>query len=208
MQYWAYHGYFVIYCNPRGGEGRGNEFGLLSGKFGTIDYDDLMAFCDAALKAYPDMDGAHMGVTGGSYGGFMTNWIIGHTNRFAAAASQRSISNFVSMEGTSDIGTLFAKGQVMATTHTNVEKMWQHSPLKYADKCTTPTLFIHAEQDYRCWMVEALQMYTALINNGVRTRLCLFHNENHELSRGGRPKGRVRRLTEITDWMDQFLKAN
>ena len=208
MQYWAYHGYFVIYCNPRGGEGRGNEFGLLSGKFGTIDFDDLMAFCDEALKAYPDMDGEHMGVTGGSYGGFMTNWIIGHTNRFAAAASQRSISNFVSMEGTSDIGTLFAKGQVMATTHTNVEKMWQHSPLKYADTCTTPTLFIHAEQDYRCWMVEALQMYTALINNGVRTRLCLFHNENHELSRGGKPKGRVRRLTEITNWMDQFLKAN
>ena len=85
--------------------------------------------------------------------------------------------------------------------------MWQQSPLKYADKCTTPTLFIHAEQDYRCWMVEALQMYTTLINNGVRTRLCLFHNENHELSRGGRPKGRVRRLTEITEWMDQFLKA-
>lgn len=94
----------------------------------------------------------------------------------------------------------------MATTHTNVEKMWMHSPLKYADKCTTPTLFIHAEQDYRCWMVEALQMYTTLINNGVRTRLCLFHNENHELSRGGRPKGRIRRLSEITDWMDAFLK--
>lgn len=207
MQYWAYHGYFVIYCNPRGGEGRGNEFGLLSGRFGTIDYDDLMAFCDKALEAYPDMDEHRMGVTGGSYGGFMTNWIIGHTGRFAAAVSQRSISNFVSMEGTSDIGTLFARGQILATTHTNVDKMWQQSPLKYADKCTTPTLFIHAEQDYRCWMVEALQMYTTLINNGVRTRLCLFHNENHELSRGGRPKGRVRRLTEITEWMDQFLKA-
>lgn len=206
MQYWAYRGYFVIYCNPRGGEGRGNEFGMLSGRFGTIDYDDLMAFCDQALAAYPAMDAARMGVTGGSYGGFMTNWIIGHTGRFAAAVSQRSISNFVSMEGTSDIGTLFAQGQVMATTHTNVEKMWMHSPLKYADKCTTPTLFIHAEQDYRCWMVEALQMYTTLINNGVRTRLCLFHNENHELSRGGRPKGRIRRLSEITDWMDAFLK--
>lgn len=207
MQYWAYHGYYVIYCNPRGGEGRGNEFGLLSGRFGTIDYDDLMAFCDEALKAYPDMDGQHMGVTGGSYGGFMTNWIIGHTDRFAAAASQRGIANFVSMEGTSDIGTLFAKGQIQATTHTDVEKMWRQSPLKYADQCKTPTLFIHAEQDYRCWMVEALQMYTTLINNGVRTRLCLFHNENHELSRGGRPKGRIRRLTEITNWMDQFLKA-
>lgn len=207
MQYWANHGYFVIYCNPRGGEGRGNEFGLLSGKFGTIDYDDIMAFCDAALEAYPAMDAGRMGVTGGSYGGFMTNWIIGHTDRFAAAASQRGISNFVSMEGTSDIGTLFAKGQVNATTHTDVEKMWRHSPLKYADRCKTPTLFIHAEQDYRCWMVEALQMYTALINNGVPTRLCLFHNENHELSRSGKPNARIRRLTEITNWMDRYLKT-
>ena len=206
MQYWANHGYFVVYCNPRGGEGRGNEFGFLSGRFGTVDYDDLMEFCDEVLKAYPAVDAQRMGVTGGSYGGFMTNWIIGHTNRFAAAVSQRGISNFVSMEGTSDIGTLFAKGQIGATTHTNVEQMWSSSPLKYADQCTTPTLFIHAEEDYRCWMVEALQMYTAVMHNGVQTRLCLFHNENHELSRGGRPKGRIRRLQEITNWMDAFLK--
>ena len=206
MQYWANHGYYVIYCNPRGGESRGNEFGYICGRFGTIDYDDIMAFCDEALKAYPDMDEKHMGVTGGSYGGFMTNWIIGHTNRFAAAASQRGIANFVSMEGTSDIGTLFAERQILATTHTNLEKMWNQSPLKYADRCTTPTLFIHSEEDYRCWMVEALQMYSTLIHHGVPTRLCLFHGENHELSRGGKPKGRIRRLQEITAWMDKYLK--
>ena len=206
MQYWANHGYYVIYCNPRGGESRGNEFGYICGRFGTIDYDDIMAFCDEALKAYPDMDEKHMGVTGGSYGGFMTNWIIGHTNRFAAAASQRGIANFVSMEGTSDIGTLFAERQILATTHTNLDKMWNQSPLKYADRCTTPTLFIHSEEDYRCWMVEALQMYSTLIHHGVPTRLCLFHGENHELSRGGKPKGRIRRLQEITAWMDKNLK--
>jgi len=206
MQYWANHGYYVICCNPRGGESRGNEFGYICGRFGTIDYDDIMAFCDEALKAYPDMDEKHMGVTGGSYGGFMTNWIIGHTNRFAAAASQRGIANFVSMEGTSDIGTLFAERQILATTHTNLEKMWKQSPLKYADRCTTPTLFIHSEEDYRCWMVEALQMYSTLIHHGVPTRLCLFHGENHELSRGGKPKGRIRRLQEITAWMDKYLK--
>ena len=206
MQYWANHGYYVIYCNPRGGESRGNEFGYICGRFGTIDYDDIMAFCDEALKAYPDMDEKHMGVTGGSYGGFMTNWIIGHTNRFAAAASQRGIANFVSMEGTSDIGTLFAERQILATTHTNLDKMWNQSPLKYADRCTTPTLFIHSEEDYRCWMVEALQMYSTLIHHGVPTRLCLFHGENHELSRGGKPKGRIRRLQEITAWMDKYLK--
>ncbi|MDO4321101.1 MAG: S9 family peptidase [Lachnospiraceae bacterium] len=206
MQYWAQHGYFVIYCNPRGGEGRGNEFGMLCGRFGTIDYEDLMAFCDHVLEEYPAIDHGRMGVTGGSYGGYMTNWIIGHTDRFAAAVSQRGISNFVSMEGTSDIGTSFAQRQVMASTHTDIAKMWDSSPLKYADRCVTPTLFIHAEQDYRCWMVEALQMYTALIHHGVRTRLCLFHNENHDLSRSGRPGSRIRRLREITDWMDEFLK--
>ena len=206
MQYWASLGWFVIYANPRGGEGRGNEFGLLHARFGTIDYDDLMAFCDEALKAYPAMDASRMGVTGGSYGGFMTNWIIGHTDRFCAAAAQRGISNFISMEGTSDIGRLFAEGQIGSRTHTDVAKMWEQSPLKYADNCTTPTLFIHSEEDYRCWLVEALQMYTALINQGVETRLCLFHHENHELSRGGRPKGRVRRLTEITNWMAKHFE--
>ena len=84
--------------------------------------------------------------------------------------------------------------------------LWKQSPLKYADRCTTPTLFIHSEEDYRCWMVEALQMYSTLIHHGVPTRLCLFHGENHELSRGGKPKGRIRRLQEITAWMDKYLK--
>ena len=110
------------------------------------------------------------------------------------------------MPGTSDIGTLFAERQILATTHTNLDKMWKQSPLKYADRCTTPTLFIHSEEDYRCWMVEALQMYSTLIHHGVPTRLCLFHGENHELSRGGKPRGRIRRLQEITAWMDKYLK--
>jgi len=205
MQYWAAHGYFVICCNPRGSDGRGNDFGYLKGRFGEIDYEDLMAFCDEVLRRYPEMDKDRMGVTGGSYGGYMTNWIIGHTDRFAAAASQRGLSNFVSMEGTSDIGRLFVTMQVGASTHTDLEKMWYHSPLKYADRCKTPTLFIHADQDLRSYMVEALQMYTALINNGVPTRLCLFHNENHDLSRQGRPRSRIRRLEEITEWMDRYL---
>lgn len=206
MQYWAGQGYFVLFCNPRGSAGRGNAFGNISGKFGTIDYDDIMAFCDHVLEAYPAIDPARVGVTGGSYGGYMTNWIIGHTDRFAAAASQRSISNFVTMEGTSDIGATFTAGQVLASTHTDVKTMWEHSPLRCAGYCKTPTLFIHSEQDYRCWMVEALQMYTTLIHNGVPTKLCLFHGENHELSRSGHPKSRVRRLQEITAWMDRFLK--
>ena len=86
------------------------------------------------------------------------------------------------------------------------DQAWWHSPLKYADKCTTPTLFIHSDEDYRCWMADALQMFTALRMHGVPTRVCLFHGENHELSRSGKPKHRVRRLKEITNWFDHYLK--
>ena len=205
MQYWANEGYFVFFCNPRGGDGRGNAFADIRGKYGTIDYQDLMEFTDAVLSAYPAIDAGRLGVTGGSYGGFMTNWIIGHTDRFAAAASQRSISNWISMSYTTDIGYYFGPDQTAATAWDHVEQMWEQSPLKYADRCKTPTLFIHSDEDYRCWMAEGLQMFTALKVHGVESRLCLFKGENHELSRSGKPRHRVRRLKEITDWMNSHL---
>ncbi len=206
MQYWANQGYFVMFCNPRGSDGKGNAFADIRGAYGTIDYDDIMAFADEVLKRYPDIDSERLGVTGGSYGGFMTNWIIGHTHRFRAAAAQRSISNWVSMGYTADIGYFFVDDQVGTHPWDDVEKVWWHSPLKYADKVKTPTLFIHSDQDYRCWTPEALQMFTALKYFGVESRLCLFKGENHELSRSGKPKNRIRRLEEITQWFDRHLK--
>lgn len=206
MQMWANAGYFVCFCNPRGSDGRGNEFGDINGKYGTVDYDNLMEFTDEMLKKYPDIDTAKVGVTGGSYGGFMTNWIIGHTNRFAAAASQRSIANWIAFEHTSDIGISFTPNNQATTTRENVEKLWWHSPLKYADQCKTPTLFIHSDRDYRCWMVEGLSMFTALKMHGCESRLCLFKGETHELSRSGKPQNRVRRMEEILGWMDKYLK--
>jgi len=206
MQYWANEGYFVFFCNPRGSDGRGNEFADIRGRYGTIDYEDLMKFTDEVLEQYPNIDKNRVGVTGGSYGGFMTNWIIGHTNRFQAAASQRSISNWTSMGFTADIGYFFVDDQIAATPWTNPEKLWEHSPLKYADRVKTPTLFIHSEEDYRCWLPEGLQMFTALKYHGIEARLCLFRGENHELSRSGKPKHRIRRLEEITEWFNRFLK--
>ena len=206
MQLWANMGYFVFFCNPRGGDGRGNAFADIRGKYGTIDYDDLMKFTDVVLEQYPQIDAAKIGVTGGSYGGFMTNWIIGHTDRFAAAASQRSISNWISMFGTTDIGYYFADDQCASTPWVEHDKLWEQSPLKYADKAVTPTLFIHSEQDYRCWLTEGLQMFTALKYHGVEARLCMFRGENHELSRSGKPRHRVRRLEEITNWFEEHLK--
>ena len=205
MQYWASQGYVVFFCNPRGSDGKGNEFADIRGKYGTIDYDDIMKFTDAVLEKYPFIDKERVGVTGGSYGGFMTNWIIGHTDRFKAAVSQRSISNWISKFCTTDIGYYFVEDQNAGTPWDNQEKLWYHSPLKYADKVKTPTLFIHSEEDYRCWVVEGLQMFTALKYYGVESKLVMFKGENHELSRGGKPKQRIRRLREITDWFNLYL---
>ena len=209
MQFLAGQGYALIYTNPRGSSGRGNEFADLREKYGTIDYDDLMAVVDAAIEKYPVIDADRLGIMGGSYGGFMTNWAIGQTNRFKAGVSQRSIANWASKFNTTDIGYFFNK-DAMGTTpweEGGADKLWWHSPLKYADKVTTPTLFIHSEQDYRCWLAEGLQMFTALRYHGVDSRLVMFREENHELSRSGKPKHRARRLQEMLDWFERYLKA-
>lgn len=206
MQLWAARGFFVFFCNPTGGDGRGNEFADIRGDYGGQDYRDIMLFTDKVLDTYPDIDLKRVGVTGGSYGGFMTNWIIGHTDRFAAAASQRSISNWISFCNTSDIGYFFARDQVAGDPWLNPEKMWEQSPLKYADKAITPTLFIHSDEDYRCPLSEGIQMFTALRDHNIEARMCIFKGENHELSRSGKPVHRVRRLREITQWFEKYLQ--
>lgn len=201
MQYWAGKGYFVIFCNPTGSDGRGDFMNIL-GRYGTVDYDDIMAFCDEALRRYPDMDADDMFETGGSYGGFMTNWMIGHTDRFRACASQRSISNWLSFRGVSDIGIEFVPDQNAADLWGAPDKLWERSPLKYADRVRTPTLFIHSFEDYRCPIDQAYQMLSALISHGVEAKLVAFRGENHELSRSGKPLHRIKRLDEITRWFD------
>lgn len=206
MQYWAACGYAVIFCNPTGSDGKGARFADIRGKYGTVDYRDIMTFVDKCLEQNPWMDADRMGVTGGSYGGFMTNWIIGHTDRFKAAAAQRSISNWLSKSNTTDIGYYFNADQIGETTWSGPDKLWWHSPLKYADRVRTPTLFIHSDEDYRCWIAEGIQMFTALKYHGVEARMCIFRGENHELSRSGLPKHRIRRLEEITRWFDEHLK--
>lgn len=205
MQVWANKGAFVFFMNPRGSDGRGNEFADIRGKYGTGDYDDLMMFTDLVLETYPAIDKKRVAVTGGSYGGFMTNWIIGHTDRFISAASQRSISNWIGFTYSSDIGPYFAVDQQGANLYDDVEKLWWHSPLKYARNVKTPTLFIHSDEDFRCPYFEGIQMYGALMEQDVETRLVMFKGENHELSRGGKPKHRIKRLEEITDWIFKYF---
>ena len=206
MQVWANAGYFVLFCNPRGSDGRGYDFGFIQGRYGVEDYSDIMAFTDEMLDKYPEIDPARVGVAGGSYGGFMTNWIIGHTKRFAAAVSQRSISNWINFEHLSDIGYYFTYGQQGATTKDDPEKLWEKSPLRYAYNCTTPTLFIHSDQDYCCPIPDGYSMFSALKKAGCEAKMVVFHGENHELSRTGKPRNRIRRMEEILGWFDSHLK--
>ncbi|MBR4395617.1 MAG: S9 family peptidase [Eubacteriaceae bacterium] len=209
MQVWVARGYAVMYTNIKGSDGRGDEFADIRDDYGGTDYQNLMDFTDAVLKKYTNIDKKKVCETGGSYGGFMTNWIITHTDRFIAAASQRSISNWVSMSLISDIGPYFGPDQCGAEgpiAPADIEKLWDHSPLKYAENVKTPTLFIHSDQDYRCPLPEGMQMMQALIMKDVDTKMVLFHGENHELSRSGKPLHRIRRLKEISEWFDKYCK--
>ncbi len=207
MQVWASKGYFVMFTNIRGSDGRGDAFADIRGQYGYIDFKNLMDFVDAVLQKYPSIDTERLCETGGSYGGFMTNWIIGHTDRFCCAASQRSIANWPGFTYLSDIGFYFATDQNGTDDMLkDVDKLWEHSPLKYADSVKTPTLFIHSDQDYRCPFPEGMQMMQALAERDIETRLVLFHGENHELSRSGKPSHRIRRLQEISDWFDQHTR--
>ena len=206
MQLWASEGYFVFWTNPRGADGRGDEFADIRGKYGTIDFDDLMVFTDKVLELYPDIDRTRVGETGGSYGGFMSNWILGHSDRFAAIATQRSIVNWVAFWGTSDIGPYFVTDQCAAGID-EPEKLWERSPMKaIITNASTPTLIIHSDKDYRCPVSEGYQLFNLLADKGVDTKLVLFHDENHDLSRSGKPKNRIKRLSEITKWFEKYLK--
>lgn len=202
MQVLSSSGYFVFYCNPRGSSSRGEEFSAIKDRRGTIDYEDIMAFTDHVLAMYPDIDGERLGVTGVSFGGFMTNWIIGHTTRFKAAVPCCSIVNNLSFFGDSDENNW---GSLVSPWDTPL-RGWDGSPLKYYRNVTTPTMFVQTYEDYRCPLSEAIQFYTALQIRGVETKLCMFHGDSHCLSRLGHPRNRIRRLHALLDWMDTHLK--
>lgn len=204
--YQAAQGYVVAFCNPRGGWGYGQAHaGSITQRWGTDDYEDLMAWTDH-IAALPYVNAEQMGVTGGSYGGYMTNWIIGHTHRFKAAVTQRSVSNLISMYGSCDSNWLF---QTWWSDHTPWEKFeayWDQSPMKYIGQAQTPTMVLHGEQDFRCDKEQGEQVYVALKRLGVETEFILFPAENHELSRSGRTDRRIARLHHIMRWFDKYLK--
>ena len=201
-------GYAVIYTNPRGSAGYEDQYAqAVMGHYGEVDYDDLMDFLDEAVKLYSWIDGKRLGLTGGSYGGYTTNWIISQTDRFKAAVTCRSICNWVSKFGVSDIGFMQPESISGEKTYwgSAITEQLKHSPIYYVDCVKTPCLIIHSEQDYRCPMAEAEQWFTSLKLNGVKTELVRFPDENHDLSRSGKPKHREERLQHILRWFREFL---
>lgn len=201
----AAQGYIVTFCNPRGGWGYGQAHaGSISHRWGTDDYTDLMAWADH-IASLPYVDANRMGVAGGSYGGYMTNWIIGHTDRFKVAITERSVSNLISMFGSSDSNWLFQTWWSDHNPWEKVEEYWDQSPLKYIGSAKTPTMVIHSEQDFRCDKEQGEQVYVALKRLGVETEFILFPAENHELSRSGRTDRRIARLHHIRRWFNKYL---
>ncbi len=203
--YLAAQDHVVYFCNPRGGIGYGEAHAkAIWGAWGTKDYADLMAWADEAA-ARPYIDVERMGVTGGSYGGYMTAWIIGHTDRFAAAAAQRSVVNCISMWGSSDANWVFQQPWGDRPPYESIEQLWEYSPLKHLDGATTPTLVIHSERDLRCPLEQSQQLFVALKTMGVDTQLVLFPEEPHGLSRVGRTDRRIARLEHISGWFEERL---
>lgn len=207
MQLWASMGYFVFFCNPRGSDGHGDAYSTIMGINGSIDYDDIMGFTDHVLEKYPAIDPDRIGVTGGSYGGYMTNWIVGHTDRFACAATQRSIGDWIVHEYACDTGYWISSEMFPPNAIENPEWAWDRSPGKYSLNIKTPLLFIHSDQDLRCPLSEAMAVYAGAVRAGSIVRMVLFHGENHELSRSGKPVNRIKRLEEITEWFEYYLKG-
>lgn len=205
--YLAAQGYVVFFTNPRGGRGYGEKHAAaIWQNWGTADYDDLMKWTDY-VSAQPYIDTERLGVTGGSYGGYMTNWIISHTNRFKAAVSMRCVSNFLSEWGSSDLNWTF---QVEIGENKlpfdNLQKFWDQSPIKYFKNVKTPTLVIHNENDHRCPIEQGEQVYVALKMMGIDSEFVRFPEEFHGLSRSGRTDRRIARLNHILRWFNKYLK--
>ncbi|HEU5381314.1 MAG TPA: S9 family peptidase [Ktedonobacteraceae bacterium] len=206
MQVQAANGYVVFFTNPRGSIGYGRDFSLaVRGAWGAVDSLDIMAGVDT-LIARGYIDEGRLGVTGGSYGGFMTNWLIGHyPDRFAAAVTDRSVNNMASDFGSCDFGWTFADDELEVTPWEDLECYRQRSPITFVKNMRTPLLIIHSEQDLRCNIEQAEQLFTALKYLGREVLFVRFEGQSHGLSRGGHPKLRLERLHHGLNWFKKHF---
>lgn len=200
-------GYAVLFTNPRGSQGYGEAFTeAVVGDWGGGDSADVLAGLDAALARYDWIDPERLGLLGGSYGGFMTSWIVGHCQRFRAACSERAVNVQTSMFGTSDIGHIFNPVEMGGVRPwDDMAKYLERSPLSYARHITTPLLIMHSEDDLRCPIEQAEQLYVALKTLRREVTFVRFPDENHELSRSGKPRHRLERFRILLDWFAKYL---
>jgi dipeptidyl aminopeptidase/acylaminoacyl peptidase len=206
FQHLAASGYVVFYCNPRGAGGYGEAFQkALHAAWGEVALPDIMAGVDAMI-AKGHVDEHRMGVTGGSYGGYMTAWIVGHSQRFKAAVSQRGVYNLLSFYGVTDI-PWFIRDLFDVTPHQHAMFLWRQSPLAYADQIQTPLLILHSENDFRVPISDGEQLFASIKLRGGEVEFVRFPRDGHELSRAGEPKHRVARLEHLIRWMNHYCQV-
>jgi dipeptidyl aminopeptidase/acylaminoacyl peptidase len=206
-------GYAVVYANPRGSSGYSEEWGRairgpiggIGPGWGTVDYEDLMAVTDEALKRFQFLDPERTAVMGGSYGGYMTSWIVGHTNRFKTAISERAVNNLFTAAGSSDFFWAFI-GMFGGDAWSHTDMYLKHSPATYAEQIETPLLIMHSENDLRCNVEQAEHLFVRMRLLGKDVELIRFTDESHELSRAGSPIHRVMRFELILDWLGRYLR--
>ncbi|HYP18939.1 MAG TPA: S9 family peptidase [Chloroflexia bacterium] len=208
FQVLAARGYVVLYTNPRGSQGYGQEFSdAIISDWGGVDYEDIMACVDHVVGlGYVDEE--RLGVTGGSYGGYMTGWIIGHTQRFKAAVASRMVSNLHSAWGSGDFTWRLWNFEMEGDPYKRTELYIERSPVTYAHEMRTPLLITHAADDLRCNIEQADQMYTALKVLKRDVKMVRFPSGGHDISRSGKPTLRVERLQHIAGWFDKYLQPD
>ena len=208
FQTYASAGFNVIACNPRGSTGRGHDFlrDVCGRKWGVNDVHDVLTSFKKMLKIM-GIENKNYGIMGGSYGGFMTSWVIGHYPKmFKSAIVERALLNWETMVGTSDIGIGFPEMYLLDDMNNNLNLYRKKSPITYANNIITPTLIIHSEKDYRCPVEQAEQLFSNLKRRSIDTTMIRFPDESHELSRSGKPNHRIQRFEWIINWHKKQLK--
>jgi dipeptidyl aminopeptidase/acylaminoacyl peptidase len=214
FQVYSGAGYAVAYPNPRGSSGYSEAWGrAIRGPvkdgpgWGSVDYDDVMAVLDEAIKRFDYVDPDRLGVMGGSYGGYMTSWIVGHTDRFQCAISERAVNDIRSEGGASDIG-MWWKAVIGCHYWEEPEAIMRISPATYAKDINTPLLILHSEKDYRCPIGQGEDLFVRLRSMKKEVEFVRFPEEGHELSRSGSPVHRVMRFEVILDWLGRYLQKD
>jgi dipeptidyl aminopeptidase/acylaminoacyl peptidase len=205
---WQVHaarGYAVYFCNPRGSEGYGEEFSLvIRNDWGDQVMHDILSGVDRVV-GMGFVDEKRMALTGGSYAGYMTAWIVGHDHRFACAWAQRGLYNLLSFFGVTDVPQLIER-EFETLGFDDIERLWKQSPMAYVRNIRTPLAIEHQDQDYRCPVSEAEQLYAALKRLKRNAVLIRYPREGHEMSRSGEPQHRVDRLNRMTAWFDRYCR--